>query len=133
MAGKPMTQKEAVWYLTKEILKKFADFSVGGETHNVPGQTFCNYGDTYNVVGFRTNKEAKIQYQISYIISKNGNISSSVMICPKDTEQEPEKKRIYFYKADESRTDVQNGILKAIEAFIKDKNQIAMGKILESK
>lgn len=122
-----METKETVFYLTKEILKLFAENPVGY------GQTFCNYGDTYNVVGFRTDKDARIQYQISYIVSKNGNVSSSVLICAKGEEQEPEKKRIYYYKEDDTRSALQNGLLTAIKKFILDSNTVFKAKMIESK
>lgn len=122
-----MELKETIFYLTKEILKLFAENPVG------TGQTFCNYGSDYNVVGFRTDKDARIQYQLSYIISKNGNVSSSVLLCYKGEKEEPEKKRIYYYKADDTRSALQKGLLSSIEKFILDNNTVFKAKMIETK
>lgn len=123
-----MEIKETVYYLTKEILKVFADNAPVG-----PGRTICTYADEYNVVAFHTDKDADIQYHISFIISRSANVTLSASLYSKDQFAEPKKTRISFYDKDDTRTSIQKRIIQRIEKILNDNNTLYKAKLIESK
>ena len=132
---------EAFDYLTKEILKVFADNAPDGY-----GQTICTYGENYNVVAYHTYKKDKIQYHISFIISKNAVVSCSASIFNKENVQEdaneetpekeaekPTKTWVYSFDKLDTRTLIQKKAISKVEKILIDNNTLFRARHIEAK
>lgn len=122
-----MEKSDAIEYLTKEILKVFAENRPAGN-----GQTVCTYGSSYgNVIAFHTAKEEKIQYHISFVVSIYANVNCSVVIHDRSETKEPAKERIYFFDKLDTRTDMQKKAISRVTKFLTNQNTIYKARLLE--